>query len=300
MPGRDPHPLRGKVALITGVSRRAGIGYATAGLLAEYGASVFAHHFAPHDAEQPWGADDLTAVRAGLADRLVPPARLADTSADLAEPHAARALVDAAVAEFGRVDLLICNQAVNGFDSTLAETETAALDQHWAVDARASILLTQAFARQAPDGASVVLLTSGQQLAPMPGEIAYAAAKAALAGITGTLADELAERGIRLNTVNPGPVDTGYLTGSLGKAFGSGSPSAESGNQMIQRASSRGCARMRRAGSLVRSSTARAVSSARAEVLCPVASAYWPRQGFGKSGRPMSGPFGTPSESSRW
>jgi len=46
----------------------------------------------------------------------------------------------------------------------------------------------------------------------MPGEVAYAAAKAALAGITLTLADQLAHRGITLNTVNPGPVDTGYAT----------------------------------------------------------------------------------------
>ena len=53
-------------------------------------------------------------------------------------------------------------------------------------------------------------MTSGQDLGPMPGEVAYAASKAALASITKTLADQLADRGITLNTVNPGPVDTGY------------------------------------------------------------------------------------------
>src|SRR5699024_12539142 len=56
---------------------------------------------------------------------------------------------------------------------------------------------------------SIVFLTSGQGLGPMPGEVAYATAKAALAGITVTIADQLADDGIRVNTVNPGPVDTG-------------------------------------------------------------------------------------------
>ena len=101
------------------------------------------------------------------------------------------------------------------------------------MDARASLLLVQAYAEHAagryeaePGGGSgesresggdavlpgsVVLMTSGQGLGPMPEEIAYCTAKAALAGITPSLAAGLAERGIRLNTVNPGPVDTGYM-----------------------------------------------------------------------------------------
>lgn len=49
----------------------------------------------------------------------------------------------------------------------------------------------------------------------MPGEVAYAASKAALAGVTATLSDDLAVSGIRVNTVNPGPVDTGYMTPEL-------------------------------------------------------------------------------------
>lgn len=65
---------------------------------------------------------------------------------------------------------------------------------------------------------SVVFLTSGQHLGPMPGEVAYAAAKAAIAGVTRTIADQLADRGIRVNTVNPGPIDTGYLTSEMWEA----------------------------------------------------------------------------------
>ena len=85
------------------------------------------------------------------------------------------------------------------------------LDSHWAVNTRASILLAQAFAAQHDDsrpGGRIVFMTSGQDLGPMTGEVAYAASKAALASITKTLADQLADRRITLNTVNPGPVDT--------------------------------------------------------------------------------------------
>ncbi len=54
-----PTPLEGKTALITGVSRRRGIGYAIAQRLAEFGADIFIQHYSPHDAQQPWGDDDL-------------------------------------------------------------------------------------------------------------------------------------------------------------------------------------------------------------------------------------------------
>jgi 3-oxoacyl-[acyl-carrier protein] reductase len=61
-------------------------------------------------------------------------------------------------------------------------------------------------------------MTSGQGHGPMLGEVAYAASKAALAGITVTIAAQLAPRGITVNTVNPGPVNTGYLDGVPGEA----------------------------------------------------------------------------------
>ncbi len=214
---RDPLPLLGRTIVLTGVSRRAGIGYATACRLAAYGANLFCHHFRPHDQEQPWGADDLNAVLDGIRAHLVGDARLADLHSDLSEAEAPENLIAAAVAEFGILDALICNQALSGSDGALGELTAAELDRHWAVDARASILLAQAFARHHVAGtpASIVFLTSGQGLGPMPGEVAYAAAKAALSGVTVTLADQLGDEGIHVNTVNPGPVDTGYLTAEM-------------------------------------------------------------------------------------
>jgi 3-oxoacyl-[acyl-carrier protein] reductase len=211
---RDPLPLVGRVVIVTGVSRRSGIGYAVACRLAAYGASLLCHHFEEHDDAQPWGSDDVATVLDGARSHLVGSARLVAVGGDLTVEGAPEALVAHAVTEFGRVDGLVCNQALSGSDGALGELDAAMLDRHYAVNTRTSILLAQAFLGTHESGrpASVVLMTSGQGLGPMSGEVAYAASKAANAGITATLAEQLGTAGIRLNTVNPGPVDTGYGT----------------------------------------------------------------------------------------
>lgn len=211
---RDPYPLRGSVVLITGVSRHNGIGYATARRMAAYGANLFAHHYVPHDRDQPWGADTVADVLDGLRSHLTDGARLADIHADLVDPVAPRTVVAEAVRQFGHVDVLVCNHARSGDDGPLGELTAAQLDGHWAANTRSAILLAQEFAAQhdGRTGGSITFMTSGQGLGPLPGEVAYGSAKAALSGITMTLADQLADAGIRVNTVNPGPVDTGYFT----------------------------------------------------------------------------------------
>ena len=206
-------PLSGRVAIVTGVSRRQGIGYAVARRLAGLGASLLVQHHRSHDLDQPWGGDDLDAVTAGLRGELVGDARLVDVAADLADPQAADDVVARAVATYGHVDVLVCNHARSGSDGDLLAVDAAMLDGHWQVNARSTLLLTRHFAEQhdGRPGGRVVWMTSGQQLGPMRGEVAYAASKAALAGLVPTVADELVERGILLNAVNPGPVNTGYL-----------------------------------------------------------------------------------------
>ncbi|MFC7640899.1 SDR family oxidoreductase [Streptosporangium lutulentum] len=121
-------------------------------------------------------------------------------------------LVSAAVRTFGHLDILVCNHARSGGDGPLGTLDAGMLDAHWSVNTRSVILLTQAFADQhdGRPGGRVIFMTSGQDLGPMRGEVAYAAAKGALASITRTLADHLADQAVTLNTVNPGPVDTGY------------------------------------------------------------------------------------------
>ena len=212
-------PLTGRTALVTGVSRRRGIGFAVAGELARLGASVVTHHFAPHDADQPWGADDLAAVADGVRAHLTPGARHADLHADLADPARAEELIERAAALTGTLDVLVCNHARSGGDGPLLAMTAERLDGHWATNARSTLLLTAAFARRHAGAGSrppaeapkVVWLTSGQMHGPLPGEVAYATSKAALAGVTATVAAELLGHGIVLNTVNPGPVNTGYL-----------------------------------------------------------------------------------------
>jgi 3-oxoacyl-[acyl-carrier protein] reductase len=118
--------------------------------------------------------------------------------------------VAAARAALGPLDVLVVNHARSG-DGRLAELTAEHVDAFLHENVRASLLLVKEFAAQfeAVSG-SVVLLTSGAHLGPMTGEVAYAVSKGALAVATRTLADELADRGLRVNCVNPGPTDTGW------------------------------------------------------------------------------------------
>ncbi|MFE0379004.1 SDR family oxidoreductase [Streptomyces inhibens] len=219
---RDPLPLLGRTALVTGASRRAGIGYAAARRLAAYGAGVYLHHHVPHDARQPWGADPggPEAVAAGVRALAVPGAVVAHGPADLARPDTPARLIDTAAETLGgRLDILVANHALSGADGTLDAIDAAMLDAHWAIDTRSVILLVQAYARRRAEGlpgGRIVMLTSGQDLGGgMPEEVAYGLAKGALASATRTLAGALAGLGVTVNTVNPGPVDTGYAVGEL-------------------------------------------------------------------------------------
>jgi 3-oxoacyl-[acyl-carrier protein] reductase len=210
---------RERSALITGVSRRAGIGFAIARRLRAAGVTVFAHHHVAHDLDRSWGGDDLDALLSELGS---PP----HLGLDLAQPDAPEALMSVAAEALGHVDILVCNHASSGPDGGLGELTADMLDHHYAVNTRASLLLVQAFAAQhdGRPGGRVVLMTSGQNLGPMRGEIAYAASKGALAAITATLSDTLIDRGITVNCVNPGPVDTGWPTPELREAVAARMP----------------------------------------------------------------------------
>jgi 3-oxoacyl-[acyl-carrier protein] reductase len=222
-------PLAGRGALVTGVSRRAGIGYAIVRRLRELGAHVYVHGFEPHDGEavktasraprgrspQEGEPHDGEAVKtAALAAEL---GAVAHGEHDFADPDAPAACVDDAAAAVGHVDILVANHAMS-CDQDLEQLEAAAIDATLAVNVRASLLLTKAFAARHDDsrpGGRVILFTSGQNLEPMTRELPYAASKGALFAITASLAAHLAPRGILVNAINPGPTDTGWATPEL-------------------------------------------------------------------------------------
>ncbi len=171
-------------ALVTGVDRSRGIGSAIARRLAADGARVVTHGLGDGDLE-------------------------VDVVADFADPAAPARVVSAAAP----LDTLVVNHALSEL-GTLEELTAEQIDAHLHANVRASLLLVKEFAAQFDtETGAVVLLTSGAHLGPMTREIAYAVSKGALAVAVATLAEALADRGIRVNAVNPGPTNTGYLDG---------------------------------------------------------------------------------------
>jgi 3-oxoacyl-[acyl-carrier protein] reductase len=205
-------PLGGRVALVTGVSRRAGIGVALVRRLLADGAAVLATGWAAHDPDGEAG--ELDALFRELAGSS---GRLHHEAADLEDPDAPDRLVAAAVDRFGAIDIVVANHARSA-SADLEQVTAEELDRCWAVNARASLLLVKALAARHDDrrpGGRAILFTSGQHLGPMSSELPYAISKGAVHQMTASLADHLAARGITVNCVNPGPVDTGWARGEL-------------------------------------------------------------------------------------
>jgi 3-oxoacyl-[acyl-carrier protein] reductase len=196
-----------ETALITGVGRRVGIGYAIARRLAERGADLFLHSWAP-------GYDDPETIDALRTE--LPDTRIEHAEADFMDPDAPERLVDRAIAAFGRLDKLIVNHA-HSSNYGLGELTPQEIDRALIVNVRAPLLLVQAFhaRHDGGDGGRVILMTSGQHRGPMPGELPYIAGKGALHQLTNSLAAAVADKRITLNTVDPGATDTGYATPEL-------------------------------------------------------------------------------------
>jgi 3-oxoacyl-[acyl-carrier protein] reductase len=215
----DLKPLSGRVALITGCSRRIGIGAAIAHRLGALGADLLIHAYSAYDAEQPWGSnpEDAPTLLEELRQYGIRVRRL---EANFMEADAPRRLMEQAVQHFGHIDILIANHTYSTMGA-LEDLTAVEIDRHLHVNVRATMLLLQAFAAQhdnrpgARPGGRIVMLTSGQHLAPMPAELAYIASKGALHPLCTSLAAHLAPRGITVNIVNPGATDTGYADAEL-------------------------------------------------------------------------------------
>jgi 3-oxoacyl-[acyl-carrier protein] reductase len=184
-------------ALITGVGHRQGIGYATATRLTARGDRVFTTRWDGYDAD-----------RAFNRDAEIPWPSL---NANLETLDAPAQIFEAAEAEVGKVDILVLNHAYSKRDE-LTNFEPDVLDLHLAVNVRGSLLLCQEFVNRNDSGwGSIVFLTSGQSLHPMPDEISYAASKGAIESVSLALAGGLARRGITVNAIDPGATDTGWI-----------------------------------------------------------------------------------------
>jgi 3-oxoacyl-[acyl-carrier protein] reductase len=202
-------PLEGRVAVVTGAGRRAGIGFATARRLVDAGASVLVHAWTPYDVRE-YGAPDGEA-RAAIEELRAGGGRVELLEADFSDADAPARVIAAAREAFGRVDILVVNHTRSSH-LPLEELTAEELDASLHENVRAALLLVKEFAAQhdGREGGRVIMMTSGQHIAPMAGEIPYAVSKGALHQATKTLAEVLIDRRITVNTVNPGPTDTGW------------------------------------------------------------------------------------------
>lgn len=144
----------------------------------------------------------------------------ADHPADLSTPDGPGALIAEVNAVHGPISAVILSHA-HDVESGILDTTAESFDRHVAVNARASLLLIAAFARQAPAaGGAIVALTSDH----VTGNLPYGASKGALDRLVISAARELGPRGISANVINPGPVDTGWMDDTTRSELGAMTP----------------------------------------------------------------------------
>lgn len=212
--------LTGRIAIVTGASRRAGIGAAIARSLAAAGADMLLTYFLPYDVEISRLGGNAQEVESLLAELRALGVRAYGLEANLRQPQTPRHIIDAAHGLLGAPSILV-NNACHSESGGLLELDADQLDRHYAVNVRATLLLCQEFVRrwQGERGGRIISITSGQGYGPMPGELAYTVTKAAIDAMTVTLAVELAGRGITVNAVDPGATDTGWMPDDLRAAI---------------------------------------------------------------------------------
>ncbi len=228
-PANHRDDLRGRVALVTGVGRRRGIGSAICRALAARGADVVFSYWRAYDREMPWNSDEEEPA-ALLEELRGMGVRAEAIELDLSLPESPEKLLDATEQELGRPSILV-NNAAHSENDGFERLDAATLDAHHAVNLRATALLSVHFARrfEAGSGGRIVNFTSGQSLGPMLGELAYAASKGAIEAFTRTLAAEVGHKGITVNAVNPGPTNTGWMGEELARDLASKFPSGRVG-----------------------------------------------------------------------
>ncbi len=200
------------MALVTGVGRSVNLGAAIAAQLARDGWNIAFTYWTAYDERMPWPIEPEAAGT--VTETLTAEgAATAAISADLSGPDAPARIFDAAEQQLGPVTALIMCHC-ESVDSGLLDTSVESFDRHFAVNTRATWLLIREFGlrfRGSPGAGRIIFLTSDHTVGNLP----YGASKGAADRIVLAAAHELADRGVTANVINPGPVDTGWMTPEL-------------------------------------------------------------------------------------
>ncbi|MFY9804084.1 MAG: glucose 1-dehydrogenase [Candidatus Acidiferrales bacterium] len=213
--------LAGKVAVVTGASKGIGAGIAQA--LAGEGASVVVNY-----ASSKAGAEKVVAAITAAGGKAVA------VGGDVSKAADAKSIIDAAIKNYGRLDILVNNSGVYEFAPLEAVTEES-FHKIFNINVLGAILTTQAAAKHLSEGGSIINIGSGVSRLTPANSTVYTASKGALDAITGVLARELGPRKIRVNTINPGMVATegtqsgGFLGSEFEKALIAQAPLGRTG-----------------------------------------------------------------------
>lgn len=194
--------LSGKVAVVTGASK--GIGAAIAKALGAEGASVIVNYSSSRS-----GAEAVVAEIAKAGGKAVA------VQGDVSKASDAKSVVDAAIRHYGRLDILVNNSGVYGF-APIQEITEENFHQHFNINVLGLLLTTQAAVRHLGEGGSIINIGSLVSRITPPGSAVYSGTKGAVDAITGVLAKELGPKRIRVNSINPGMVET---EGTVGGGF---------------------------------------------------------------------------------
>ncbi len=186
--------LTGKVAVVTGASK--GIGSAIAKSLAAEGASVVVNY-----ASSKAGADTVVGAITAAGGKAVA------VGGDVSKAAEANGIIDAAIKNYGRLDILVNNSGVYEFAPIEAITEDQ-FHKAFNVNVLGLLLTTQAAVKHLSEGASIINIGSVASRITPPNSVVYTGTKGAVDAITGVLSRELGPKKIRVNTINPGVVET--------------------------------------------------------------------------------------------
>jgi NAD(P)-dependent dehydrogenase (short-subunit alcohol dehydrogenase family) len=212
--------LEGKKTIITGAD--SGIGRAVAIAFAREGADVLISYLNEHDDAQETAK---WVEQAGRKAVLV--------SGDLSEAAHCREVVDRAVQEFGRIDVLVSNAAFQATHESIEDISDDEWNHTVATNLSAYFFLVKAAIPHMPEGGSIIGTTSVNSDTPVPQLLPYDATKGGIANMSAALAGLLAEKGIRANSVAPGPIWTPLIPSTMPaeqvKSFGQQVPMGRPG-----------------------------------------------------------------------